>query len=651
MNYKSFIDRANEYIIYGWAVNPDDFNSKVSLDLIVNDIKVATCTAFEFREDLKAAGVSDGYSAFDFCPFYWLQEKENKVHLLYSDTGIVVPNSEMVLKSNISVSEPFSRDILKNGPKISILMPVFNVKTTWLKNAVESVISQIYENWELCVVDDASDKIEIKNILNRYVELDSRIKVKFLKTNSGISKTSNEAASMASGDYISLLDHDDVLFKNALYEVVHAINNTEPDVVYSDEMLMSSDGGNQSLHFKPNYSPDLLLSHNYITHFLTVKKTLFDQISGFAGSYDGAQDYDLILRLTEKTKKIFHISKVLYGWRRVPSSVSLDKETKQSAVNSGHDALHDALKRRGIAGSVKKMDPRGFYRIKRDLSTKPTLSIILTVNDGSEITEKCLRSILNRSTYKNYEIIVTCNHHDNNRQTEILERISTNDSRLRIIDNKLNLNYLDVKNHAASHASGEHIIFMHDDVEIISADWMETLLEQSQREDVGAVGGKLYYPDDTVQHAGIIVGIYGHAGMAHKRYSKGKDGHFNRLNCIQNISAVSGALLMVKKTLFDMFHGFDGEMYSTVLDDVDFCLRLLDKGYLNIFTPFCEAYHAEKCIYDVEAHEISKKFRKDRDNFQDRWKDFIIDGDPYYNPNLTVNREDFTYRNGLQQKE
>jgi len=534
---------------------------------------------------------------------------------------------------------------LTQKPKISILVPIYNVEERFLKETISSVKRQIYSNWELCLVDDCSDKKYIRRFLQEVSENSEKIKIKYLDANSGISNASNEAASMATGEYLALLDHDDVLTMDALYGVVKAIKEYDADIVYSDEGLIDIEGRYLDSIFKPNFSPDLLLSHNYITHFLVFKKTLFDEIGGFDSRCDGAQDYDLVLKLSEKTLKIHHISKVLYFWRKSASSTSLNPANKSYADDAGKRALENALIRKEIEGKVVKANLPFFYRVKREISGNPLISIIIPFKDYPEFLKNCIQTILHRTNYSNFEIIGINNGSKQEETFTLMKDLCAVDSRVGFFPFPAPFNYSKINNFGVSLASGEILLLLNNDVEILNSDWLEALLEHGQRDDVGAVGGKLYYPNQTIQHAGVIIGIAGFAGHSHRHVAKEAKGYANRLMCIQNVSAVSGAMLMVKKQIYVESGGLDEDNLRISLNDIDFCLKLRQKGYLNIFTPFCEAIHHESISRGYEQKPEQKlRFLKEIKYFQHKWKKILEDGDPYYNPNLTLEGEDFSLK-------
>ncbi len=564
--------------------------------------------------------------------------------------------NEVDLLSNLDIDKPYIytsklitnviKDEIKNfnkKPLISIIMPVYNVDKKWLDLAIKSIESQWYENWELCIVDDKSTNIEtisyLKSISN------SKIKIKYLDENINISGASNEALKFTNGEYITLMDNDDEMTSNALYEIIKAINETGAEFIYSDEDSILTNGSFVGPHFKPDYSPDLLLTHNYITHLATVKKSLIDSLGGFRSEFDGAQDHDLFLRLTEITKKIYHIPKVLYHWRIITTSTNSNPYAKPKAMENARLVMIDTLSRRGIEGTVEHLKNMPyFFRVKREIVASVLVSIVIPFKDKPELLTMCIESILNKSSYKNFEIIGISNNSAEESTFNEMKRLSSLDERVKFYEYNVPFNYSAINNYAVkNYAKGAHILLLNNDIEIISTDWIECMLEHSQRKNIGCVGAKLYYPDDTIQHAGVIIGIGGVAGHAHKCFSKEYAGYYNRSSIIQNLSAVTAACLMVKKTIYDKLEGLNEESLSVAFNDVDFCLRVQELGYKNIFTPFSEAYHHESISRGYEdSPEKVKRFEKEVLYMKYRHKKILKEGDPYYNPNLTLIRGDFS---------
>ncbi len=536
-------------------------------------------------------------------------------------------------------------------PLISIIMPVYNVDPAWLEKAVRSVERQWYGNWELCIADDHSTNEATLHYLHT---LDHpQIKVRFLDKNCNISCASNAALEMATGEYVALLDNDDELTHDALYEMVKAINATQADFLYSDEDFVTTEGKYTNPHFKPDYSPDLLLSHNYITHLSCFRKTLIERAGGFRSAFDGAQDYDLFLRLTELTEHIHHIPKVLYHWRMIEGSTSADSEAKPEANERGKRALEEALQRRGIDGSVEYGNINHYFRVRYAIRNTPLVSIVIPFKDKPELLRLCIGSILERSTYENFEIVGISNNSTEEETFTLMRELERNDARVRFFEHNVPFNYAHLNNHAvAHHVRGEHLLLLNNDIEVITPEWIEAMLEHSQRPEIGCVGAKLYYPDDTIQHAGIIIGLGGYAGHSHKHLPRTYTGYFNRLNAIQNVSAVTAACMMVEKKIYDEVGGMDEEVFKVAYNDVDFCLRVGAKGYRNLFTPYAELYHHESISrgYETTPEKIAR-FAKEKEALFSRHTHILTHGDPYYNPNLTYDREDFSLASAVMSLE
>jgi glycosyltransferase involved in cell wall biosynthesis len=543
-------------------------------------------------------------------------------------------------KLTSQIEEQIAR--FEQKPLISIIMPVYNVDPKWLKKAIDSIIGQWYDKWELCIADDKSTN---KKTLDYLQGLDDpRIKVRFLEENLNISGASNAALELAKGDYIALMDNDDEITPDALYEMVKCINEADADFIYSDEDFISEEGECSNPHFKPDFSPDLLLSHNYITHFTCFKKSLLSQVGTFNSTFDGSQDYDLFLRLTEKTDKICHIKKVLYHWRTLESSTSLNSEAKPEALERGRKVLIEAMRRRNIKAKVEHANMHHYFRVRYPIENAPLVSIIIPFKDKPELLEMCIGSILEKSTYRNFEIIGISNNSAEEHTFETMVSLEKRDTRVSFYEYNVAFNYADINNHAVkAYAKGEHILLLNNDIEVITPEWIEAMLEHSQREEIGCVGAKLYYPDDTVQHAGIIMGLGGYAGHSHKGYSRHNVGYFNRLGVVQNVSAVTAACLMVKKRIYEEVSGMDAIRFKVAYNDVDFCLRVGEKGYRNLFTPYAELYHHESISRGYETTpEKMARFQKEKDALFERHQKILTEGDPYYNPNLCHDKEDFS---------
>lgn len=527
-------------------------------------------------------------------------------------------------------------------PKISIVTPVFNTPECFLRSMIESVQNQTYRNWELCIADGSTDD-RVFQWLTEYAQSDSRIRIKKLTQNKGISGNSNEALSLATGAYIGLFDHDDLLTLDALYEVVKIINEqNRPDIIYSDEDKTDEVGKNVfQPAFKPDFSIDFLRACNYICHFTVIKESLLEKAGRyFVSEYDGAQDYDLILRCIEKTRDIYHIPKILYHWRVHRNSTAAGSSNKPYTHIAGKKALESHLKRLGIHGEVVDAHPNinNSYRIKYAITTRPMVSILIPTYEHIDDLKRCLLSIHERTSYEDYEILVIENNSKKKETFDFYKEIDGKDH-IRVLYYKGNFNYARINNWAAKQAKGKYLVLINNDIEIITDNWLEEMLSYAERPDVGIVGAKLYYPDGTIQHAGIIIGHGGVAGHAFCKMPRYYYGYQGRAILSQNLSAVTAALLMVRKEVFDEVNGFD-ERYCVAFNDVDFCLRVREKKYLIVYDAFMEAYHYESKSRGAEdTPEKKARFQRECDLFYSRWGRYRRD--PYYNDNLTL--EQVTY--------
>ena len=532
--------------------------------------------------------------------------------------------------------------------KFSILVPLYNTPIKYLVEMIESVVAQTYGGWELCLAD-GSDKEhkDVEKTCLKYAARDSRIVYKKLTENKGISENTNECIDMATGNFLALFDHDDVLHPAALFEMMDMICKENADFVYTDEVVFENDDITDvlSLHFKPDFAPDTLLTNNYICHFTAFDARLLE-VAGRFRNYDGSQDHDLILRLTDAAKKICHIPRVLYYWRSHPASVASDISAKPYAVIAGRKVVKDYLASKGINAEVEstKVFPV-IYKIKYEIKDKPLVSILIPNKDHIKDLSRCIESILQKTTYDNYEIIVI----ENNSTQELLfryyEYLSSLDN-VRVIRYADKFNYAAINNYAAKYAKGDYLVLLNNDTEVITPEWIEEMLMHAQRDSIGAVGAKLYYEDDTIQHAGLLIGIGPDRTAGHVHYGMPRScgGYQGKLHYVQNLCAVTGACLMVKKARYDEVGGLD-ERFTVAYNDVDFCLRLREKGYLNIFTPDAELYHYESRSRGFETTEIKRKrLNAEAKLFRERWADLIEKGDPYYNANLSLNCVDYTVR-------
>jgi len=508
-------------------------------------------------------------------------------------------------------------EALDYRPLVSIVTPVYNPEVSWLRSAIESVRGQVYGNWELCLADDGSTKPGVKELMEDYAQRDSRIKVTFAKRNGGISTASNAALALAAGEFVGLLDHDDVLTPDAVFEVVKLLNERpELDYIYSDEDKMELDGSRVEPFFKPDWSPDLLNCMNYVTHFSVYRKSVIDEVGGFRSGFDGSQDYDLTLRVTEKTQHIAHIPWQLYSWRKVPGSAAASIEAKEWAYEAAKNALAEALDRRGLKAAVLDGPNRGHYRVKYKIGGSPKVTIVIPTRDQVSMLRRCVDSIRSRSTYANYEIIIINNE---SRETETLRYFETFDGR--VIDYPHPFNYSAQMNLGVQEAGTEYVILLNNDTLVITPDWIEAMLEYGQRPDVGAVGARLFFPNGSEQHEGVLVGcgggLAGH--LAHQ-------GYFGLGECVRNVSAVTAACMLVRTKAYEEVGGLDEEL-SVAYNDVDFCLKLRVKGYEVIYTPYAEFSHHEGGTRGHRHPEENERL------FRTRWGGYR---DPYYNPNFDV---------------
>jgi GT2 family glycosyltransferase len=529
-------------------------------------------------------------------------------------------------------------------PKISIIVPTFNTPLNCLKEMIESVINQSYTNWELCIADGSTSKDDIHKIIDSYSK-ESRIKIKYLEQNFGIADNSNEALALSTGSYIAFLDHDDTIPSNALAEVVRAINkNPDADFIYSDEDKISENGSARfGPHFKPDWSPDTFRSHNYICHLSIIKRELLDKIGYFRTGYDGSQDYDLYLRATENANNIIHIPKVLYHWRSFKGSTSAVPEAKLYAYESAKKALKGHLKRTGVKATVADGFTIGSYSIDYKFDHQQKVSIIIPNTDHVELLKNCIESILFKTNNVNYEIIIVECRSTSEQIFNYYETLRNN-KRIKVIIWDKPFNYSKVNNYAAERASGNVLLFLNNDTKVITNDWLESLLRHTLRQEIGAVGAKLIYPNNKIQHAGIIIGLGGIAENAHKHYPKKSAGYMRRLSIVQNVSAVTGACMMIRKDVFKEVGGFDEE-FALAYNDVDLCMKLREKGYLIIFTPYAELYHYESKTRGYEdTPEKKARFKKEAELFMKKWGHIVEKGDPYYNPNLTLKKTDFSLK-------
>ena len=529
-------------------------------------------------------------------------------------------------------------------PLISIVIPLYCTPLPYLKELLESVRRQSYENWQLCLADGSPDD-KAKEFIEKHYGREKRIIYRKLEQNGGISINTNEAIALAKGEYIMLCDHDDTLEPNALYEIVKAVNDTDADVIYTDEDKVSMDGRH---YFDPNFKPDFnlfrLRENNYICHIFVVKKSLTDEIGLLRSEFDGAQDFDFILRCCEKAKKITHIPKILYHWRCHMDSTAADPSSKAYAYEAGRKAVREHYQRLGIDAKVEMTERPGWYRSHLKIQGNPVISVIIPNKDHVEDLELCLFSMTRKSTYRNYEILIVENNSEKEETFEYYRKLPDRYPKTRVLTWDKEFNYSAINNFAAKEAKGEYLLFLNNDVEILTPDWIEEMLQNCQQENVAAVGAKLYYPDDTIQHAGVVLGLGGIAGHIMCRASREDPGYFGRMISVQEISAVTAACMMVKKADFDEAGGFD-ETFRVAFNDIDLCMKFRATGKKIVFTPYAELYHYESKSRGLEdTPEKQFRFDKEVKRFQEKWAQQLEMGDPYYSPNLSVTEGDCSLR-------
>jgi GT2 family glycosyltransferase len=526
-------------------------------------------------------------------------------------------------------------------PKFSILMPVYNTDPAELTAAIESVTAQSYANWELCIADDASSKPEIRAVLDRFAAHDSRVKVAYGRERAGISGTCNAAWEMASGDYVCFLDHDDTLAPNALAYTCDALDrHPEADLLYSDEDKIDKRGKRFEPFFKPDWAPDLLLSENYICHLLVLHRSLAAKIGAMNSDCDGSQDYDLILRATEQAHEIFHIPRVLYHWRATEGSTATTLDNKQYTLGAAQRALENHLARLGTASTVESGKITGRWRPRYSIPPDTQVSIIIASGGKLEVLRANLQELFAKTAFNNFEVVVIDNSKHNGIESFVREQQAAH-ANLRYIDWRHKpFNYSAINNTAARECTSPVLLFLNDDTTVIEPGWLEAMVELAVRPEVGAVGAKLLYPDGRIQHAGVVMGLYDNCGHAFKGLDGSASHYFDFTDVIRNVSAVTGACLMTRSDVFWKVGGFDEVQFAVAFNDIDLCLKIGSAGYRVLYTPHAVLYHHEafsKTAKDLVPHP------EEVEAMRLKWEN-VIDADPYYNPNLTRNDEDYSLK-------
>jgi GT2 family glycosyltransferase len=541
------------------------------------------------------------------------------------------------------------------APLLSIVIPAYKTPEKYLREMLDSILAQTYSNWEVCVAN-GSPKGEgkiVAKVMKEYAERDARFRCMELGDNLGISGNTNAAIAMAKGDFIVLADHDDTLPEHALYEVAAAINaHPQADVIYSDEDKLDMDGGALfDPHFKPDFNPDLLTSVNYICHLFVVKRELLEQVGGFRHEFDGAQDYDFIFRCTEQAQEIHHIPKVLYHWRCHQDSTASNPESKLYAFEAGARAIMAHYERMGIeAEKVEKGVDYGIYHTTFKIKGEPLVSVVIPNKDHSQDLDLCMRSIIERATYKNLEFVVIENNSTEQATFDYYKKIQEEFPQVHVVTWEQEFNYSAINNYGAQFAKGEYLLFLNNDTEIIEPHMIEEMLGFCQRSEVGIVGARLLYQDDTIQHAGVVIGFGGIAGHTFIGLHEAENSYFHRAMCAQDYSAVTAACLMTKASVFADVGGFTEEL-AVAFNDIDFCMKVRAANYLVVYAPYAKMYHYESKSRGLEdTPEKIARFNREIAIFARRWPEILEKGDPYYNPNLTLRKSNFALRDLLKEK-
>jgi glycosyltransferase involved in cell wall biosynthesis len=530
-------------------------------------------------------------------------------------------------------------------PLISVIMPTYKSNTQWLKEAIDSVIGQIYPNWELCIADDASNDPVLYSLLNDYAKTDSRIKFVIRKVNGHISAASNSALELATGNWIALLDHDDLLHPSAFFWVADCINRS-PHVrlIYSDEDKISESGIRMAPYFKTNWNRDLFYSHNMICHLGVYSKKLVEEIGGFREGFEGAQDYDLALRCIERLnvdREIQHIPKVLYHWRVHQQSTAKDANAKPYAMIAGERALNEHFQRSSFSGRIELTGHgyRAFYDLPKPA---PLVSLIIPTRNGLHFLRKCIESIISKTDYPNYEIVIVDNGSDDPDTLHYLSELKEIVN-IQIIRDDSPFNYSALNNLGVSAAKGKVIGLINNDIEVISSNWLSEMVGHVMRSDVGAVGAKLLFGNGTLQHAGVILGIGGWAGHLHKGFPRYSDGYAGRASLTSEFSAVTGACLLIRAEIYNQLGGLNDVDLKVACNDVDLCLRIRALGLRIVWTPYAELFHHESATRGYEDDPVKKaRFAQEVSYMRDKWGE-IFENDPMYSPNLTLDHEDASF--------
>lgn len=623
-------------------------NAVVSNQFNVKDIKRQSTIRPKKNVDIKVLSKK----AYRYAKNYGIKETVKKIYSKLNKKGeaSVIDYTEYVKKHqpNKETLMAQRKERFAYEPVFSIIIPLYKTNEKFLAELLDSILAQTYGKFEVCLSDGSGDKTILKDILEEYSKKDSRIKYNQLDKAAQISENTNNALKLVTGDYIVLCDHDDLIPEYTLYECVKKINEEKKvDIIYSDEDKVDMDGERYfEPHFKPDFNIDLLRSANYICHLFVVKKDIVDKIGEFRSEFDGSQDYDFIFRCVEQTEPayIYHIPKVLYHWRAHIDSTAENPESKLYAFEAGKRAINAHLERMNIKGYATDGAFYGVYRTHYDVTGEPLISIVIPNKDHIDDLNKCMQSIITKSSYKNYEFIIVENNSVLPETFEFYKKIESEYDNVKVIYWKDEFNYSAINNFGVKEAKGEYILLLNNDTEIINEDCLAEMLAVCQRDDVGIVGARLYYEDDTIQHAGVIIGIGGIAGHAFVGQPRHLPGYFARAMCTQDYSAVTAACMMTKKSIFEAVGGLTEE-FKVAFNDIDYCMKVRKLGKLVVYNAFAELYHYESKSRGLEdTPEKVARFNSEMYLFRDRWCDILEKGDPYYNPNLTLDKSDFSLR-------
>lgn len=531
------------------------------------------------------------------------------------------------------------------SPLISIAVPAYQTPVEFLRQMIESLIVQTYSNWELCIVNASPDNEEMQKVLAEYSAGDSRVRFCNLKENLGIAENTNRAFAMAKGEFVGLLDHDDLLAPNALYEIVKILqDHPQADALYTDEDKVTTELDEHfQPHLKPDFNLDLLRSNNYICHFFVVRKSIVEKAGGFRKEFDGAQDYDFIFRCTENAGEVLHVPEILYHWRTHKASTADNPASKMYAFEAGKRAIEAHLERTGTKGEVSHTQDLGFYRVKYPVQGKPLVSVIIPNKDEKETLQTCLEMLEKNTGYQNFEIIIVENNSTTDEIFRYYKELSRN-RKIHLLRWGKEFNYSAINNFAVAHAKGEYLLFLNNDVKSINPDWLEEMLGVCQRPEVGGVGAKLIYPDNTIQHAGCVIGMGGIAGHMFVDMPADRTGYLHKASLLQDMSAVTAACLLMKKEVFEQAGGFTEEL-AVAFNDVDLCLKVRKNGYLIVYDPYAKLYHMESKTRGAEdSKEKVRRFQTEIEYMRCHWIDILKNGDPCYNKNLSLTKWNYSLK-------